>query len=176
MSFKIIFLKLQPYLPRDDELIHWGRVTHICFCKLIIIGSDNGLSPGRRQAIILTSAEILLLIQTLGTNYSEILNEIHTYVFKKMQLKLLFGKWWQFRLGLSASLFLCAKLVINSTKREILVWIHDLLAWTTSKSLDLNYFILCGNVRRYSSDIFTNGIWKTWSMACGTLRKHVCDY
>ena len=33
-------------------LTHWGRVTHICVDKLTIIGSDNGLSPGRRQAII----------------------------------------------------------------------------------------------------------------------------
>ena len=32
-------------------LIHWGRVTHICVSNLTIIGSDNGLSPGRRQAI-----------------------------------------------------------------------------------------------------------------------------
>ena len=34
------------------ELSHWGRVTHICVGNLTIIGSDNGLSPGRRQAII----------------------------------------------------------------------------------------------------------------------------
>ena len=34
------------------RLTHWGRVTHICVGKLSIIGSDNGLSPGRRQAII----------------------------------------------------------------------------------------------------------------------------
>ena len=33
-------------------LTHWGRVTHICVSKLSILGSDNGLSPGRRQAII----------------------------------------------------------------------------------------------------------------------------
>ena len=56
-----------------NVLTHWGRVTHICFIKLIIIGSDNGLSPGRRQAIIWTSARILL-IGTLGTNVSEILS------------------------------------------------------------------------------------------------------
>ena len=31
----------------------WGPVTHIFVGKLIIIGSDNGLSPGRREAIIL---------------------------------------------------------------------------------------------------------------------------
>ena len=33
-------------------LTHWGRVTHICFGNLTIIGSVNRLSPGRRQAII----------------------------------------------------------------------------------------------------------------------------
>ena len=31
---------------------HWGRVTLICVSKLSILGSDNGLSPCRRQAII----------------------------------------------------------------------------------------------------------------------------
>ena len=34
---------------------HWGRVTHICVSKLVIIGSDNGLSPDQRQAIIWTN-------------------------------------------------------------------------------------------------------------------------
>ena len=33
-------------------LIHWGRVTYIRVSNLTIIVSDNGLSPGRRQAII----------------------------------------------------------------------------------------------------------------------------
>ena len=42
-------------------LTHWGRVTHICLSKLTIIGSDNGLSPGRRQAIIWTNARISLI-------------------------------------------------------------------------------------------------------------------
>ena len=31
-------------------LTHWGRVTHICVGKLIIIGSENVLSPRRRNA------------------------------------------------------------------------------------------------------------------------------
>ena len=56
-------------------LTHWGRVTHICVNELTIIGSDNGLSPCRRQAIIWTNARILL-IGPLGTNLSEILIEI----------------------------------------------------------------------------------------------------
>ena len=62
-------------------LTHWGWVTHICISILNIIGSDNGLSPGRRQAIIWTNAGIL--IETLGTNFSDILSEIHTFSFKK---------------------------------------------------------------------------------------------
>ena len=47
-------------------------MTHKCVSKLTTIGSDNGLSPGRRQAIIWTIAGILL-IGPLGTNFSEIL-------------------------------------------------------------------------------------------------------
>ena len=47
--------------PGDSELTHWGRVTHICLSNLTIIGSENGLSPGRRQAIIWTNAGVLLI-------------------------------------------------------------------------------------------------------------------
>ena len=83
-----------------DALTHWGRVTHICVSKLTIIASDNGLSPGRRQAIIQTNAGILL-IWPLGTNFSEILIEIKTFSFKKMHLKILSDKWRPFCLGLN---------------------------------------------------------------------------
>ena len=83
-----------------NELTHWGRVTHICIGNLTIIGSDNGLSPGRRQAIIWTSAGILL-IGPLGTNFSEILLEIHTFPLKKIRLKMSSAKCCSFRLGLN---------------------------------------------------------------------------
>ena len=83
-----------------EWLTHWGRVTHICVSKLTIIGSDNGLSPGRRQAIIWTNAGILL-IRTLGTNSSEIVIEILSFSFKKMRLKLSSAKWRLFGLGLN---------------------------------------------------------------------------
>ena len=42
-------------------LTHWGWVMHICISRLTITGSDNGLSPGRRQAIIWTNPGILLI-------------------------------------------------------------------------------------------------------------------
>ena len=62
-------------------------MTHICIINLTIIASDNGLSPGRRQAIICTN-ERILLIEPLGTKFSEILLKVHTFSFKKMHLKM----------------------------------------------------------------------------------------
>ena len=82
------------------HLTHWGRATHICVGKLTIIGSDNALSPGRRQAIICTNAGILL-IGPSGTNFGEILIEIYTFSFKKMRLKGSSAKWRPFCLGLN---------------------------------------------------------------------------
>ena len=77
------------------DLTHWGRATHICVGKLTTIGSDNGLSPGRRQAIIWTNAGILL-IGPLGTNVSEILIGIKPFSFKQMHLKMSSAKWRPF--------------------------------------------------------------------------------
>ena len=54
-------------------LTHWLREMHICISNLTIIGSNNGLSPGRRQTIIWSNAGILLTWH-LGTNFSEIWN------------------------------------------------------------------------------------------------------
>ena len=81
-------------------LTHWGRVTLICVVKLTIIGSDNGLSPGRRQAIIWTNAG-MMLIGPLGTNFIEISIGIQTFSFKKMHLKMSSAKWRPFCLGLN---------------------------------------------------------------------------
>ena len=81
-------------------LTHWGRVTHLCGGNLTIIGSDNGLSPGRRQALIWTNAGILL-IEPIGTNFNEIFIEIHVISFKKIYSKMSFGKWRPFCLGLN---------------------------------------------------------------------------
>ena len=81
-------------------LTHWGQVTHICVGKLTNIGSDNGLSPGRRQTIIWTNAGILL-IGPLGTNFSEFLVVFHTFSFNKMHLKMSSAKWRPFCLGLN---------------------------------------------------------------------------
>ena len=81
-------------------LTPWGRVTHICVSKLATIGSDNGLSSGRRQDIIWSIAGILM-IGPLGTNFGEILIEILTFSFKKMRLKVSSAKRRPFCIGLN---------------------------------------------------------------------------
>ena len=84
-----------PKKKRYEALTHWGRVTHICLSRLTIIGSDNGLSPWRCQAIIWTNAGILFT-GPKGTNFSEVLIRIQTFSFKKMHLKMSSAKWRPF--------------------------------------------------------------------------------
>ena len=95
-------------------------MTYICVSILTIIGSDHGLSPGRRQAIIWTNAGISL-IAPLGTNFSEILIEIQSFSFKKTRLKMSSGKWRPFCLGLN---------VLNT---------DDKLQWNFNRNL--NFFL-----------------------------------
>ena len=59
---------------------HWGKVMHIFISDLNVIGSNIGLAPDRRQAIIWTNDGILL-IEPLETNFNEILIKIHTFSF-----------------------------------------------------------------------------------------------
>ena len=80
---------------------HWDQVTHICIGKLTIIGSDNGLSPGRHLAIIWTKAGILSTGPS-GTNFSEILIEIQKFSLKKIRLKMSSAKCCPFSFGLNA--------------------------------------------------------------------------
>ena len=80
-------------------LTQLGRVTHVCLDNIAGIGPGNGLSPGRRQAIIWTIAGISLILP-LRTNFSEILIKILASIFTKMHLKVSSGKWQPFCLGL----------------------------------------------------------------------------
>ena len=68
--------------------------------KWVIIGSENGLSLVRRQAIIWTNAGILL-IGSWGTNFSELLIGIQSFSFKKLHLNMSSAKWRLFCLGLN---------------------------------------------------------------------------
>ena len=57
-------------------------MTHICVSKIIVIGSDNDVLPGGRQAITWNNARILL-IGPLGINFNLKLIEIITVSFFK---------------------------------------------------------------------------------------------
>ena len=97
--YALISHKWYAKVPRKYVLTHWGRVTHICVSKLTIIGSDNGLPPGRRRAIIWTNDGILS-IGPLGANFNEISTGIQTFSFKKMHIKMSSAK-YPFCLGLN---------------------------------------------------------------------------
>ena len=120
-------------------LTHWGRVTHMCVGKLIIIGSDNGLSPGRRQAIIWTNAGILL-IGPLAANFSEILIAIETFSFKKMHLKMLCGKCRPFCLGLSV---LSLHLYFAITNYVIRRAYYKMLKSVIKSNIFVKVYLLC---------------------------------
>ena len=77
--------------------VEWRKYASLSW---VIIGSDNGLSPVRRQAIIWTNAGILL-IEPLGTNFSEISIGIQRFSFKKMHLNMSSAKWRPFCLALN---------------------------------------------------------------------------
>ena len=88
----------------NPYVVYWYinslRPSDACMRQQTSIVSDNGLSPGRRQAIIWTNAQILL-IGPLGTKFCETLIEIYAFSFKKMHLKMSSGKWRPFCLGLN---------------------------------------------------------------------------
>ena len=113
-------------------------MTHICVSKLSILGSDNGLSPGRRQTIIWTNAGILL-IRTLGTNFSEIFGKIRTFSFKKMNLKMSSAKWRPSCLGLNV-LRICADISHESCVNH-----------TTKQNTTKHMHILCNNIKRHTA-------------------------
>ena len=118
-------------------LTHWGRVMHICVGNLTIISSDNGLSPGRHQAIIWTDAGILL-IWPLATNFSEILIKIRTVSFKKMRLKVLPVKWRPICIGLNVltpSNWCKCNMIQTRTCSIWLYWLIYLMQWVINYTI-----------------------------------------
>ena len=88
------------------------------------VGSDKGLSPIRRQAIIWTNAG-LLSIAPLGTNFSEILTKTQNFSFTIMHLKILSVKRRPFCPGK-------AELIRND---PVHCWMYLSPGWEESQSL-----------------------------------------
>ena len=70
-------------------------MTHVCVSNLATIGSDNGLSPGQRKAII-WAKDGIFFYWTLGTKFKEILIKIQNSLFTKMHLHISSAKWRPF--------------------------------------------------------------------------------
>ena len=75
-------------------------MTHIFVGKIIIISSDNGLSPAWCQPNVWTNAG-LLSIEPLRTYFSENLIKIQQFSLKKMHVKMSSAKWRPSYFGLS---------------------------------------------------------------------------
>ena len=86
--------------PLGESIINGSWLTHlfrVCIyasVKWVSIGSGNGLSPIRCQAITWTNAD-LLSIGPLGTNFSDIWIKCN-FSFMKMYLKMLSATWQPF--------------------------------------------------------------------------------
>ena len=114
-------------------------MTHICVSKITIIGSDDGLSAGRRQAIIWTNDGIIL-IGYLGANFTVILIEIYTFAFKKIHMKMSSAKRRPYYPGLNVlsirylscflhrSFFFCQH-------DDVIKWKHFLRYWPLVQQL-----------------------------------------
>ena len=125
------------------QLTHWGRVTHICVGKLIIIGSDNGLSPDRRQAIIWTNAG-LLSIGPLRTYFSENLIKIQQFSLKKMQVKVSSAKCRPSCLGLNVLTYMY---ISNMGPRTLTFWI--------SRNVYVSFIDMCITSRHRTEPMLT---------------------
>ena len=125
-------------------LTHWRRVTHICVSELTIIGSDNGLSPQRRQAVIWTNAGILI-IGPLGTNFSEILIEIQTFSLNKVHLKMSSAKWHPFCLGLNVLNDIYLFIVQRVSRLLFYFWVIERTGTHASITLSVNWLCYTSN-------------------------------
>ena len=144
------------------HLTHWARETHICVGNLTIIGSDNGLSPGRRKAIIWTNAEILL-IGPLGIIFSEILIGIHIFSFMKMRLKVSSAKWRPFCLALNVLTHVAVFMFDLSMYKSyifttILCTKHVCTTNFTRRCMEVFYKRHCGHTKD-SYGYFRNYVW-----------------
>ena len=125
-------------------------MTHICVSNLTIIGSDNGLSPDRRQAIICTNDGILL-IGHLGTNFSENLIGIRTFSFYKMLLKMSSAKWRPFCLGLNV---LCHCNIIPYVYVDVITY-----PWSKAAPVVAHFGILQDKQQQCSVQLLTYITW-----------------
>ena len=107
-------------------LTHWGRVTHIYVDKLTIIGSDNGLSPEQRQAIIWNQCWNIVN-RTLGNKLQWNLNRnsnifIEENTFENVICEMLFNSSWPQSVKISLKLVHRRPINNNPELVQIMTW------------------------------------------------------
>ena len=140
-------------------------MTHICVSKLTSIGSDNGLSPSRRQAIIWTNARILL-IGPLRKNFSEILIGNQTFSLKKMHLKLSSAKWRLFHLGLNELIFkdISGMCILRISCEIAMKWMSQDMVY--DKSTLVQVMVRCHQATKH----YLRQCWPRFLLLCGVTR------
>ena len=104
----------------QDPLLVNSLRPSICVSKLTITGSVNGLSRGRRRAIIWTSAG-MLLIWPPRTNFIDFL--LSKSFIHEMHLNMSSAEWWPFCLDLN---MLILRRTMTARDRECtILWLYD---------------------------------------------------
>ena len=98
---------------RSDKLAstHWGQETQISISEWVIIGSGNGLSPVRCQAITWTNDDIISIVPS-KTYFSEISIKIYKFSIKKIHSNMLSANCWPFFSSLHLLLSIWAQMCI----------------------------------------------------------------
>ena len=141
------FRKCMDIISTPIPWIRWGWVTPICISKLFIIGSENGLAPGRRQAIIWTNDGILLI-----GYFSEILIEIHIFSFKKTYFKMSSTKFRPF--------CLCFNVLISLLQTP---WVPFHLSWALTWISPSAKWCSCNRTLIFSGSWNAWSCWKKWN-------------
>ena len=139
-------------------------MTHICVGNVTIIGSDNGLAPGRHQVIIWTNVGILS-IASLGTKFIEILIAIHIFSFNKMHLKMSSANWQPFYLSFNVLIHCCrvrpyCNIILGQhwPRQWLVVCWHQSITWTDVDIIsDVQRQLPDGNFTINASDICNLG-------------------
>ena len=140
-------------LLRWNPLTHWGRGTQLSVGKLIIIGSYNGLSPDRRQAIIWTNARFIVN-WTLANTFQWKFIQIQQFSLKKMHVKMSSAKWSPSCLGLNVSSVsgesvACQHKVIYRRKTNF--QIIQTRSWNPQNTMDI-YSVYLVNVQKITKE------------------------
>ena len=138
---------LGTYFERNSvspPITHWGRTTHICVGKLTIVGSDDGLSPGRRQAIIWTNAGIWTLGNKFQWNFNRNSNIfIEENTFENVVCETLFIS---SRPQCDNLTWLCSTFCLFKVVTDIGSWMAT-YNFPHITSLSIHQWLFCGNIR-----------------------------